>query len=385
MHIREDLFDKAIDAFHEAAAIPELWPGALAAISEAAGCMASTLLPLRAGELQLVSSPSIRGFLDDFEAGGWLTINPYMRRGLQLTRGGWHGLITSEDMLTAEEKRHDVYVNEVEIPAGIGPKAGIFLISRQPERALPITIERPLGTDPFSRAELRKLNLLMASIDGAARLAMKVGFGVAQRFADSLGGIGRYVGLVDGAGRLLHMPPSFERYLGDAFQVARGRIGARDRDADRRLQAAIFQAITAGPAEARQAAPVLLPRANGARLVVHVVPIVRAAQDVFMLARAAIILTDPSERPGEDLAVLRARYGLSAAEIRLAARIGRGESLAAIAEAEGIVLETARSRLKMVFAKTGTHRQAELAALVVHAAHGVLADSGDGRGDDSGR
>jgi DNA-binding CsgD family transcriptional regulator len=69
--------------------------------------------------------------------------------------------------------------------------------------------------------------------------------------------------------------------------------------------------------------------------------------------------------------VLRARYGLSAAETRLAARIGHGESLAAIAEAEGVVIETARSRLKAVFAKTGTHRQAELAALVARAAQGV--------------
>ena len=374
MHLRENRFDTAIDAFHEAAALPELWPSALAAIAEAAGATASTLLPLRVGELHLIGSPSIRGFLDEFEDGGWLTINPYMRRGLQLTRDGWRGLITSEDMLTAEEKRHDVYVNEVEIPAGIGPKAGIFLVSRQPERALPITIERPLGIDPFTRAEIRKLNRLMASIDGAAKLATSVGFGVAQRFADSLGGIGRDVCLVDGTGRLLHFPPSFERYLGDAFNVLFGRISARDRGADRLLQAAIHQAITTGTAEARHVGPVLLPRLGGPLLVVHVVPLVRAAQDVFMLARAAIILTDPTERRGEDLAVLSARYELSAAETRLAARIGKGESLAAIAEAEGIVLETARSRLKAVFAKTGTHRQAELTALVARASQAIQGD-----------
>lgn len=57
-------------------------------------------------------------------------------------------------------------------------------------------------------------------------------------------------------------------------------------------------------------------------------------------------------------------FGLSAAEGRLAARIGRGEELKDIAEAEGIVIETARARLKAVFAKTGTHRQAELAILI---------------------
>ncbi len=370
MHIRENLFDRAIDTFHEAAALPELWPSALAALSEAAGATGASLLPLRSDGAGPVASPAIDDFLEALEGGGWRVINPYMRRGLQLTRSGWRGLITSEDMLTAEEKRHDVYVNEVEIPAGFGPKIGIFLVSRHPERALPIAIERRLGSDPFTRTEVRKLNRLMESIDGAAKLAMSVGFGVAQRFADGLSDIGRHVGLVDGSGRLLHMPPSFERYIGDAFNVLLGRISARDRNADRRLQASIHQAITGSTAESGQVGPVFLPRRSGPLLVVHVVPIVRAAQDVFMLARAAVIVTDPTERPDEELAVLRARFGLSPAELRLAGRIGRGESLVTIAEAEGIVLETARSRLKAVFTKTGTHRQAELAALVARTSRG---------------
>lgn len=55
---------------------------------------------------------------------------------------------------------------------------------------------------------------------------------------------------------------------------------------------------------------------------------------------------------------------LTPAESRIARGIARGEPLAAIAEANGISIGTARTQLKSVFVKTGTHRQAQLVALL---------------------
>jgi DNA-binding CsgD family transcriptional regulator len=90
---------------------------------------------------------------------------------------------------------------------------------------------------------------------------------------------------------------------------------------------------------------------------------------MLMLARAALILTDPDAGvPLDRIAVSLAAQGLTEAETRLARRIGLGESLAAVAVEERITIETARSRLKAVFHKTGTHRQAELAAFVMRLA-----------------
>jgi DNA-binding CsgD family transcriptional regulator len=65
-----------------------------------------------------------------------------------------------------------------------------------------------------------------------------------------------------------------------------------------------------------------------------------------------------------DQALLTSRFGLTPAETRIALGIARGETLAAIAAAHGISVETARTHLKSVFTKTSTHRQAELAALL---------------------
>jgi DNA-binding CsgD family transcriptional regulator len=69
-----------------------------------------------------------------------------------------------------------------------------------------------------------------------------------------------------------------------------------------------------------------------------------------------------------DVSALSLTFGLTPAEARLAGRIGLGQSLREAADAEGVTFETARSRLKSIFAKTGADRQAELALMVARLA-----------------
>jgi DNA-binding CsgD family transcriptional regulator len=64
------------------------------------------------------------------------------------------------------------------------------------------------------------------------------------------------------------------------------------------------------------------------------------------------------------VADLRFRFRLTPAEARIALGIAEGATLAAIAEARGVSVSTARTQLKSVFAKTNVHRQAELVALL---------------------
>ena len=62
---------------------------------------------------------------------------------------------------------------------------------------------------------------------------------------------------------------------------------------------------------------------------------------------------------------LRAAFGLSKAEARLALYLAAGASLPSMAEAFDVKLTTIRSQLQQVFSKTGTSRQAELVALLL--------------------
>src|SRR5262245_18902994 len=65
--------------------------------------------------------------------------------------------------------------------------------------------------------------------------------------------------------------------------------------------------------------------------------------------------------------VLKTRFGLNSAETRLVVLLFAGASLRSCAKALGIQYETARTYLKSVFQKTGTHRQAELVLTVFQA------------------
>jgi DNA-binding CsgD family transcriptional regulator len=62
---------------------------------------------------------------------------------------------------------------------------------------------------------------------------------------------------------------------------------------------------------------------------------------------------------------LRAEFGLTKAEARLAMRLAEGSSLVSAAQAFDVKLTTIRSQLQQVFAKTGTSRQSELVAMLL--------------------
>ena len=70
------------------------------------------------------------------------------------------------------------------------------------------------------------------------------------------------------------------------------------------------------------------------------------------------------------LARLRAEFGLTKAEARLALRLAEGASLASAAHAFNVKLTTIRSQLQQVFAKTGTSRQTELVAMLLSCGYG---------------
>ena len=80
--------------------------------------------------------------------------------------------------------------------------------------------------------------------------------------------------------------------------------------------------------------------------------------------RAMMVLVDLDESPRPSIVALRRSFGLTRAEATLAAQLGMGKSMQEIARAQKITIDTARAHLKTVLAKTRTHRQAELVALV---------------------
>ncbi len=83
---------------------------------------------------------------------------------------------------------------------------------------------------------------------------------------------------------------------------------------------------------------------------------------------AIVTVRDPDIDRWRQEVNLRRRFGLTAAEARLAAEILKGDGRAAAGSRHGISATTVRTHLSSIFEKTGTHRQAELVRLLLDTA-----------------
>jgi DNA-binding CsgD family transcriptional regulator len=208
------------------------------------------------------------------------------------------------------------------------------------------------------------MNRLMAVLRPAALLAFEVGLSGERKVADTLATIEKDTALLGSNGRVLYMSRGFERHLGDAFALKSGKLTSWDERTSRILAASIDRAIGRGDVSERVSPRFSIPRRNGRPLLANVIPAVGAAHDILALTRAFLVVADAERLNDEPAAMVSAALRLSPAEGRLAVKIAQGESLKSIAESEQVTLETARKRLKAIFAKTGTHRQTELAILI---------------------
>jgi DNA-binding CsgD family transcriptional regulator len=99
-------------------------------------------------------------------------------------------------------------------------------------------------------------------------------------------------------------------------------------------------------------------------------PVSRNYPVLSMLRPAVcVVITDPDRQAPLPNHRLRAAFGLTAAEAKLAALLAAGEGLRSAAEKLEITYGTARTRLAEIFQKTDTRRQAELIRLL----HATLA------------
>lgn len=365
MRINEHQFDRAAELFYEAAALPDRWPSALEFLSNSIGAMGVNLFPVQAGRPSSLRSSGVDEIIQDLVTSRWFPDNSYMRRGLELTRAGRQGLISSAEMFTPEEMARDPFTNEWRKKFGIGHEAGMLLVNHPPDLVMPITIGQHLADEPYEPAEIATMNKLLTSLKSATSLALNVGFSAAQGLANGMNQAGRETILFSESGRVMHAPATLEAHFGDAVYLHGETISSWNRDANERLSSAVKRAVSRASPEARVGPSFALPRkGGGVPFVGEVIPIVGGAHDVFMLARAVLIISDPLANLNRASAPIRETFGLTHAEARMASRIAAGQQLTDIAVAENITIETARSRLKLVLAKTGTHRQTELAILV---------------------
>jgi DNA-binding CsgD family transcriptional regulator len=250
---------------------------------------------------------------------------------------------------------------------GYGTAANLFLA---PNRSGLISFHRPFGSGQFTDDQIR----LFRSITSHIHRAMQVQRQLANSDA-----------LATGLAQALESQVPFlllssEMTVICATRAAEARIaqpacplrivGGRLLGTTLTVTSDLTQAVKAAlaPDEPQRSTPPVLhlPSEDGSRISIMVAPVRRpAAGRQFSEPLVLMFLSHGLANPTIDVHGLAAAFGLSPAEAQVAVELLKGEKLGAIASRRGVARETVRAQVKSLFAKTGTHGQAQLVATLL--------------------
>jgi DNA-binding CsgD family transcriptional regulator/PAS domain-containing protein len=352
-----------IDLAYEAAIAPELWGAVCERFSDLMQGGATTLIVQDqvTGEgdgLALRMDPAELGLMFRFA-----TRNPLLKIADFPVRPR---VLTDEEKLPKSELVRSEYYNEFMQPNEIHS----LLIARlvvENDITVVLNVARSRKRDGFGQAEIETASRLHPHLSRACNLGRRL---TGLRGVDN--GLKEYadrstdgIFLVDRTARVAYMNGAGEALLKGARGLVRrhGVLRAASEHATRKLHALISRAAAANGDRSGGAAS--LERETGRALSVTAMPVSPARVPTFCQTSTVLLsVHDPDEKLAASDERLRLLFNFSRAEARLAVQLLEGRSLKEGAENLGVSINTVRSQLASLFAKTDTARQAELLRLL---------------------
>lgn len=349
-----------VDLMYEAAALPTLWSDVLDRLGKIAACDKAVFFAIdgtNVGRWAGNESGSI--LMEVFVGERWMERNT---QGARTMAGGEPRFIHDLDIFTREEIEEDSFYRGFLRPNGAAWGTGTYITGATDNRIL-VSIHRDYTEGPIEQERVDRLTGLRPDLARAAFLSARLRLEEARASLAALEAVGLPAAALSERGSLKLASASFEALLPEVFIDTRDRLRAADAGADHRLE----EALAAMAAKRLPGASFATRGRVGAPShLLHLLPIRGAAHDVFS-GLSSILIAVPVEAPSVDPGLLQGLFDLTPAEARIAKGIVGGQSLEAVARTYGISRETARSQLKSVLAKTGTHRQSEFVALIAPA------------------
>lgn len=360
--MRVERTERAIEACYDAVLAPAEWPRALQLLAESLGAESCTFF---SDDEEVPPKMPISTEHAEFHE-LWLrnecnAPDPHVRRAPAFRRAGYTALI--EDQISTEEERRTLpYYQEIARPGARDWYASTPFMVDEHRWSMPLYRSGRRGR--FFPRETRCFAAVGPHLGRIVRLAKR--FAAFQQLSElsSLERASCAAILLDEEGRAKDLNVSAQKLIGEEFYLARGRPATDDPSSNDRLRRLLPGGLRGRRDGAPPAAPVVISRCERPWLLAEVMPLSAFGCDLFTAGCAVLLLTDLRSLARPDALRLRAAFGLTAAEARLAARLASGDGINAAAIALGISRETARTQIRAVFAKTNTHRQAELATLV---------------------
>lgn len=355
---------KIIRRFHEAAFVPSLWPTALDRLAELAGFQTAFLFTVSADHADLAACSAASAKIGlNYRRDGWRSRNDQIKCAQQL---GQTRFMTDQEMFASPDLPRIPYYREFLQPAGMSLGCvTTFTNGDLPTAALALHRRAPAAI--ISADDLARLDEVRPDIHAALVLALSAEMRAWSHRLEVMELIDVATALIDPCGRVLAANTPFKAAEGDLW-IWRGRqFSIKDPACHARLSRILAEQDTTNSTRSP-----LVARGGAATKgwVLQLVPIEGLARDHLLQEGYVLIARSVVERTRSvDGTLLQQFFNLTPAETRIAGLIGQGLGGPAIAARLGLSRETVRSQTKTILAKTGTHRQAELASLICEVGH----------------
>lgn len=351
-----------IDRIYEAAFVPEFWPDVLQRLSDITDSAAGTFV-IFDDELispKYVATDIIRPVMDAIDAAGEWQKSEVVRLMFSMTPPG--GFFYDADIFPPEAlEANDMRYRRARL-LGIGGEVGTF-IGMPTGEVMVFTVERWLRNDRPSPRDLDRLNAARPHLARAGLMAARLELEQARNTVSAFQTIGLPAAVLSRGGRVRAANGLFEAMTSVFLPTAFGGMAIADPAANSLFRQAVE--ATSGNIEPAVRSIPVKARGEGPPLVIHVLPLRRAAQDIFagadiLVAATAVSASNLVPSPN----ILTGLFDLAPSEARLAVALTQGRSLKAFAAEAGIAFGTARKYLDSIYLKTGTHSQGQLVALL---------------------
>lgn len=371
-----------IDACYAAALDPALWPAALDRIAQAVGGRGGLIVSHDPRRTPMTLHSESLGAIDhDYGVGGWWRFDTRIARANAL--GLAPGSVVCDEMyFPADAKRRDPFIQDFFAGHGLDNLAGCLDTDPIDGTGLSFSAPRDAARGSFEGFELDRMQLIGPHATRAFKLTTILGEG--RREAGDLGAaLDRMrAGIValDRAGCVRSVNAAAETLVAGYLVLRTGRVPEAAEPADRDRLGRFLAEYLPGPGVPRKTSILLRRKGGGRPLFVEALPLPGGASDgtwtngwgsswtgawTGIGANGLILLVRdllaPSARAVEPLLE---PLGLTTAEARVAALVGRGSTPKEAAASLAVGESTVRSQLKSIYAKLGIHRQSELAVLV---------------------
>lgn len=352
------MFDEIADDIYEAAFDPGRWTQVIDGLSVSGGADSGSMMvfdnirPVKS----LATGRSAELWAKLTEAGHW----KQDRRIPFFFANPLSGFVVADEYFTPEIVHDETAM--LGRALGLDQQAGTIIPMPTGELVV-LVLNRLSEKGRFDPSAIAALNRLYPHFARSAHLAARLGMERAHSTVAALQALDVPAAVLSGKGRVMASNALIESVSETLIPLAFGGLGLARPAANKLLQDAIA-AAQRDPGSAARSIPV--PAEDGRpAMIVHVVPLLRAASDIFSGAAALVaVVTVSASRLVPSLQVLMGLFDLTPAEVKLAAALAGGLSLQDAALRSGIRKTTARTHLDAIFRKTGTSRQGQLVALL---------------------